>query len=185
MNNDFFSGSYLEARALFIQILTDAGARLESYRNPTSTSGNNELNIDTAYIGPPSAPNVLVLVSGTHGVEGYCGSACQIAATTLRMWKELPQDSAVLLIHALNPYGFAHGRRVNEDNVDINRNCVADFQKASNINRSYDDISDLLNPVQWSSDPPHPGFDQNSGLHKSERYSCVPIRGKCRPVPAT
>ena len=28
------------------------------------------------------------------------------------------------MIHALNPFGFAHLRRANEDNVDLNRNFV-------------------------------------------------------------
>ncbi len=32
--------------------------------------------------------------------------------------KSLP---TIVLIHALNPYGFATGRRVNEENIDINR----------------------------------------------------------------
>ena len=62
----------------------------------------------------------LIVSSGLHGVEGPFGSAVQVAA--------LPHLAAlhesgmrVVLIHALNPYGFAWGRRVDAANVDLNR----------------------------------------------------------------
>lgn len=160
INDNFFSSSYVEARASFIATTTGANAQIERYANPITSGIDGELTIDTAYIGSKSAQNVLVLVSGTHGVEGYCGSACQVAATSLRMWDQLPRNSAVLMIHSLNPYGFAYGRRVNEDNVDLNRNCVTEFQAASGINLEYGELSDLLNPTRWTFEPPHPGFDQ-------------------------
>jgi len=66
---------------------------------------------------------MLVLISGTHGIEGFAGSACQ--AGILHAGIELPPDTGLLLVHAINPYGFAWGRRVNEDNVDLNRNFVS------------------------------------------------------------
>ena len=34
----------------------------------------------------------------------------------------LPDDVAVLMIHLINPWGTAWMRRVNEDNIDLNRN---------------------------------------------------------------
>jgi hypothetical protein len=74
---------------------------------------------------------MLVLISGTHGVEGFAGSACQLAAVRLGLFGELPSDLAVLMIHSINPYGFAFCRRVTESNVDLNRNCVSDFGSAS------------------------------------------------------
>ncbi len=49
----------------------------------------------------------------------------------------VPDDLAVVLIHAINPYGFAWIRRVNEDNVDLNRNCI-DFGAAIPENPGYD-----------------------------------------------
>jgi Protein of unknown function (DUF2817) len=48
--------------------------------------------------------------------EGFAGSAIQ-----LQMLKDLPimpKDAALIVVHALNPYGMAHLRRVNENNVD-------------------------------------------------------------------
>ena len=32
----------------------------------------------------------------------------------------------VVIVHAVNPYGFACGRRFNEDGVDLNRNVLSD-----------------------------------------------------------
>ena len=59
------------------------------------------------------------------GVEGFAGSAIQIQFLKERIGgPELPRSFGVLLIHALNPYGFAHLRRANECNVDLNRNFV-------------------------------------------------------------
>ena len=41
---------------------------------------------------------------------------------------------AVVLYHAVNPYGFSHLRRTNEDNVDVNRN-FRDFRAAERAQR--------------------------------------------------
>ncbi len=55
---------------------------------------------------------------------------------------------AVLMLHALNPYGFSHLRRVNEDNVDLNRNFV-DFAAPLPVNPAYAEIHSLLLPATW------------------------------------
>lgn len=66
-----------------------------------------------------------------EGPEGYAGSASQLAIldflqdnmyyTTEAKVNEQSDLPTVVMVHALNPYGFATGRRVNEDNIDINR----------------------------------------------------------------
>ena len=55
----------------------------------------------------------------------------------------------VLLIHAINPYGFAWSRRVTEDNVDLNRNFV-DHDKAYPKNDGYLALADAILPRQWN-----------------------------------
>jgi hypothetical protein len=67
---------------------------------------------------------VLVTISATHGIEGFCGSGAQTAWYATGAWREIPPDVAQLHLHAVNPHGFAWLRRVNEDNVDLNRNFV-------------------------------------------------------------
>jgi hypothetical protein len=51
-------------------------------------------------------------------------------------------------VHAINPYGFAWIRRVNEDNVDLNRNCI-DFDASVPENPGYDTLADVLVPTSW------------------------------------
>jgi hypothetical protein len=107
------------------------------------------LFLDTARFGAADAPNMLVLIAGTHGVEGHCGSGAEIAWLRNGGPSKLPQDTGALLIHALNPYGFAWSRRVTEDNVDLNRNFV-DHDKAYPKNDGYLAIADAILPKEWN-----------------------------------
>jgi hypothetical protein len=94
---------------------------------------------------PVDARRALLTVSGTHGVEGYAGSACQVA--WLRAPPALPPKTAAVLVHAINPYGFAWDRRVNEDNVDLNRNFVDHADPPQNP--LWWELADVLNPDVW------------------------------------
>jgi hypothetical protein len=51
-------------------------------------------------------------------------------------------------LHAVNPYGFSHIRRVTEDNVDLNGN-FQDFSKPLPENPRYAEIDDMLVPADW------------------------------------
>jgi hypothetical protein len=138
-----FSASYAEAREKFLAAATAAGAALEAYDNPNRGPDGGSLATDTAWLGPDDARRVLVLISGTHGVEGFCGSGIQV--DWLCRSGALPADTAVLLIHAMNPHGFAWLRRVTEEGCDLNRNHV-DHGKPYPENPGYDDIADDLLP---------------------------------------
>jgi hypothetical protein len=114
---------------MFLAACADRKYRVKTHRNDRSrTCDAVELRTDVARIGPDAAARVLVLISGTHGVEGFCGSACRTAAVSLSLFDDLPSQTAVILIHAINPFGFAFLRRVTEANVDLNRNCVDEFE---------------------------------------------------------
>ncbi|MEQ8611293.1 MAG: M14 family metallopeptidase, partial [Parvibaculum sp.] len=56
-----------------------------------------------------------------------------------------------VFIHAINPYGFAWNRRVNEDNVDLNRNFL-DHSKPHPENPGYEELADAINPPDLSPD---------------------------------
>ncbi|NOQ77394.1 MAG: DUF2817 domain-containing protein [Methylococcaceae bacterium] len=73
-------------------------------------------------------------------VDGYCGSAAKI--DFLRHLPEIDSNTTVLIIHALNPYGFAFDWRANEDNIDLNRNFV-DFT-APPSNSDYQELKPFL-----------------------------------------
>ena len=72
------------------------------------------------------APGLVVHVSGTHGIEGFAGSAIQVAY--LRQRGEGNSHPTMVFVHAFNPYGMAKYRRFNENNVDLNRNGLTDEQ---------------------------------------------------------
>jgi hypothetical protein len=145
-----FSESYAEARPKFCSAAAAAGGSIRSWFNPKARGPNGELlYLDTARFGAADAPNMLVLIAGTHGVEGHCGSGAEIAWLRNGGPSMLPKDTGALVIHAINPYGFAWSRRVTEDNVDLNRNFV-DHDKAYPKNDGYLAISDAILPKEWN-----------------------------------
>lgn len=146
-NADAFSHCYSEAREKFLQ----AADRLtiSSFEHPALGPAGEKLVADAAWFGPADASRVLILISGTHGAAGYCGSGAQVDWLRREEFKTLPSDTGALLIHAINPFGFAWTRRVNEDNVDINRNW-GPFSAALPPNPGYDEIANDLVPTEWT-----------------------------------
>lgn len=145
----FFSDNYPEARDKFLQACKDRGLDVDHRLNPNATGAHGEpLFMDIARIGAARAPKVLFLMSGTHGVEGYCGSGAQIGFLEEGYFSDLPDDLSVVLVHAMNPYGFSHDRRVNEDNVDLNRNFL-DFSAPERPQSDYAKIHPYVMPDDW------------------------------------
>lgn len=150
MPRTFFAEDYAQARQAFGEAAHTVGAQISSYVNPKRGIAGEELATDAAWIGPRQARCVLVSISATHGVEGFYGSACQINWLTAMAQGEqpLPPDTAVLMVHALNPYGFSWTRRVNEDNIDINRNHL-NFSNLPLVNLGYEEVHELILPTAW------------------------------------
>lgn len=143
-----FAESYAEAREKFCAAAAAAGATLRSVRNPTKGPQGEALFMDIARLGPDDASRMLVLTSATHGIEGYCGSGAQVSWLRGSGPRALPADTGALLVHAVNPHGFAWTRRVNEDNVDLNRNFV-DHSKPYPANPGYAELADAIKPTLW------------------------------------
>ncbi len=148
---DHFAQSYAEARDKFVSAASARGARQFRYVHPSERGADGEeLSMDFAFVGKPGASGLLLLLSGTHGVEGFCGSGCQVALLHDDEFMLAVERAGVevLMLHALNPYGFSHLRRVNEDNADLNRNFV-DFRAPLPANSAYAEIHPLLLPETW------------------------------------
>ncbi len=146
-----FAQTYAEARDKFVSAARACGARQFRYVHPSDRGADGEeLSMDFAFIGKPGASNLLLLLSATHGVEGFCGSGCQVALLHDDAFLKAVDRSQVevLMLHALNPFGFSHLRRVNEDNADLNRNFV-DFRAPLSVNAAYAEIHPLLLPATW------------------------------------
>jgi hypothetical protein len=157
-----FSGNYAEARSKFLRAAADRGLAVDSRPLDLRGAQGEALAIDVVRDGPADASRLLVVLSGVHGVEGFCGSAIQTGM--LRIGGEAgvrAEDTAILHVHAVNPHGFSHLRRVTQENVDLNRNFV-DFARPLPLNAGYTEIHDLLLPPVW---PPQPEVEE--GL---ERY---------------
>lgn len=157
-----FAQSYAEAREKFLAAAAARGARMFRHVHPSERGANGEqLSIDLAEIGDERAQDVLLLSSATHGVEGFCGSGCQVGLLRDDEFIAAAQRSgvAVLMLHALNPYGFSHLRRANEDNADLNRNFV-DFALPLPGAPAYAEIHDLLLPSAWP-----PPADSEARMH--------------------
>lgn len=100
-----------------------------------------------------AARKILVLVSGTHGVETYAGAAIQFQFLQNNLSKYLQKGISVLLIHGLNPWGFAHGRRVTEQNQDLNRTFPSKDDEQNPLNEGYTKLKPLLQPsAMYTSD---------------------------------
>jgi len=147
----FFSPDYATARDRFTRAARAAGARTEAIALDARGPAREALTIDIAWLGAPDADRVLLHTSGMHGVEAFPGCAVQLAA--LSEFAALAPGCALVLAHALNPYGMARLRRTNENNVDLNRNFLAPGESYRGSPPLYARIDAVLNPAS------PPGFD--------------------------
>ena len=144
----YFSTSYAESRAKFLAAAERAGGTVNSVMHPLKGPKGEDLFMDVACLGPDDAESGIVVVSGTHGIEGFCGAGCQIALMSNAVELEKFRDIRLVLVHGHNPHGFAWLRRVNEDNIDLNRNYV-DFSEEQDGNEFYLEVKDLVLPEQY------------------------------------
>ncbi|DBA04484.1 TPA: hypothetical protein N0F65_010080 [Lagenidium giganteum] len=146
-----FSTSYFTARALFRR--KAAAVNAELFALPIDNEDGLDLTIDVAIVRG-SNKRALIHISGTHGVEGFAGSGIQSAILDqLARNAQAMNDSTptLVLVHALNPFGFAQLRRFNEHNVDLNRNFLTPDEFAARMaidpnTYGYMDVYNGLNP---------------------------------------
>ncbi|HNO24554.1 MAG TPA: M14 family metallopeptidase [Leptospiraceae bacterium] len=120
---DFFLDTYEECRAAFLQIAKQAIKVFPgSYLSHISAGKSGDVDALLIRKKKKPASKLVLISSGVHGVEGFVGSALQrkILSEMIQGSFFLPGD--VLFLHGINPYGFKNCRRVNESNVDLNRN---------------------------------------------------------------
>jgi hypothetical protein len=144
-----FAADYADARARFLAAAARHGLAVETHVHPTARGPADEpLAVDVAVLGD-AASDALLITSGTHGAEGFCGSGCQVALLADDAFVATLRSSgvALVLVHALNPFGFAHLSRTTEDNVDLNRN-FRDFARLHR-NADYAEVHDFMVPASW------------------------------------
>jgi hypothetical protein len=147
-HREWFHKDYAEHRRRFLAASHAAGLEVTSRIHRLPGPQGEELALDMARLGAPDASKVLIVSSATHGIEGFCGSAVQLALLQNIRDLPLPADVAIVLLHALNPFGFAWLHRTDDDNVDLNRNFM-DFTQPLPRNPRYAEIHDAMVPKDW------------------------------------
>lgn len=123
---------------------TELGAELA--RHPLDEGEG--LYIDSFYLAAEGRKeNLIVLTTGVHGIEGYIG-AVMLDVFFGEIWPDLDRENTgVLVVANVNPYGMKHYRRYNENNVDLNRNFIlawSGFDLTSN--KDYPKVDTFLGP---------------------------------------
>lgn len=146
---DSFRTTYDETRAglrALIASLEAQGLTVAQESHPIDEADG--LYIDTFYLPAAEAQtNLIVLTTGVHGMEGYIGSA-MLDVFFAEIYPQLDENTGILVVAHVNPYGMKYYRRYNENNVDLNRNFILDwdtFDRASN--QEYPKVKEFLGPT--------------------------------------
>lgn len=145
-----FSASVPEATEKFVSACDGAGISYVLHENPCAGPEGERLNCVEARVGPKreAAARVIFIISGTHGIEAYAGMAIQTEIVRSIGQHDIPEDTALVFIHNMNPWGAAWNRRENENNVDLFRNLVYRHPPFYE-NPSYEIVEEGINPRHW------------------------------------
>lgn len=139
-----FPPDYFESRDRFLRQTAALHAHVESHEIEARGPGNRALHVDIALIGSRYPRNVIFHLNGVHGVEAFVGAAIQFEL--MRAVPKLGNDSALVLVHCLNPYGMAHLQRTTAGNVDLIRNFIPDGGQWGGTPSGYAALDHLINP---------------------------------------
>jgi hypothetical protein len=150
MDSDLlFPNNYAESRERFRQNFTRVkrrwpGARLERLALPIP---GEDLTLDWIEAPAGQSEKLLIFTLGEHGVEAFVGSGMLALFLDNYLDQLDAENISLLLVHAINAWGMQHGRRVNENNVDLNRSFVADLKELDpTFNPEYRQLATLLVP---------------------------------------
>ncbi|MBW4590853.1 MAG: DUF2817 domain-containing protein [Aetokthonos hydrillicola CCALA 1050] len=149
-----FSPDYACAKSRFHSLANTLGWNTESHSIKQLDANGNDLTIDIAFCGNDHSNRVTIISSGLHGVEGFFGSAVQLAFLDQLLSKTYRKESIqgrLIFIHALNPYGFAWLRRWNEENIDLNRNFLLTGESPEGSPKFYSHLNNFFNPSKHPS----------------------------------
>ena len=147
--SESFYNSYDELRAHIIELCAELKANGKELMSESyAVNESDGLYIDSFYLPSESEKdNLIVLTTGVHGMEGYIGSV-MLDVFFEEIYDTLNhENTGVLVVANVNPYGMKYYRRYNENNVDLNRNFIVDwdsFDLASN--KEYPKVDKFLQP---------------------------------------
>ena len=143
--SDSFYDSYEEIRTRLQELTGELGVEISSY----AVDENDGLYIDSFYLpSTKEKTNLVVLTTGVHGMEGYIG-ATMLDVFFQEVYPTLDTaNTGVLVVANVNPYGMKYFRRYNENNVDLNRNFILDWDNFDlSSNKEYPKVDTFLGPT--------------------------------------
>lgn len=143
--SDSFYTNYDDIRTHLQELTMDLGVEISSH----AIDEADGLYIDSFYL--PSTEmhtNLIVLTTGVHGMEGYIG-ATMLDVFFGEIYPTLDtENTGVLVVANVNPYGMKYFRRYNENNVDLNRNFILDWDSFDlSSNKEYPKVDTFLGPT--------------------------------------
>jgi hypothetical protein len=144
-----FSTTKVEADRAFERAARALGLPLDRHEYPVRGPEGEPLFTTVARLGPTDAPNVVLILSGIHGVEGFAGAGLQSGLLQEPDVVARPEGVALLLVHLVNPWGMAWNRREDHDNTDVFRNLL--YHDAPCVpDPLFDEIDDALDLPHWT-----------------------------------
>jgi predicted deacylase len=139
---------YFDSRVSFRALSDELRWARETHAIAARGPAGEELTIDVAWSTDEGELPTLVLSTGLHGVEGFFGSDVLLNLLKDQRGERRVQIGNVrlVLIHALNPFGFAHVRRFDAENIDPNRNFLLPHELFSGSPPDYAELDSLINP---------------------------------------
>lgn len=147
-HREYYSESFTEADDKFVQACGHAGGRLEYFDHLMHGKDGEPLRAVICHQDPGDAGKVVVTLSGTHGVEGFAGSAMQVGVLMNPDTLALPAGWRAVHVHMINPYGASWVLKENEDNADALKNYAALYDQEID-NPILVEFIDRLNMPAW------------------------------------
>jgi hypothetical protein len=142
-----FPDSYESSRARFLRDVEQVRVKWPCSRLEAHPLINHpDLSIDWLWAEPRKTENLIIVSTAQHGIEGYVGSAMLKIFMDEFAPRINTDNTGLLLIHAINPWGMKHGRKVNENSVDLNRNFIFDSAFDQSINPDFSKLKHFLGP---------------------------------------
>jgi hypothetical protein len=144
---NYLPSSYEESRERFrrsLDLLRSKwpSARLENH----PLNDHPDLTIDWIRAEPTIKENVIIISTGLHGIEGYVGAAMMKIFVEEFAFRLNAENTGLLLVHAINPWGMKHYERYNPNNVDLNRNFIPEGDYDPSLNPLYPELRPILVP---------------------------------------
>jgi len=123
-----------EIRENFLRTLPSNEGEITQWTNPEKGPGQKSLNTQV-WLRRGDPNRLLVSISGVHGAEAFIGSRIQQRILQERQSLQSENSPTLLFIHNFNCFGSAWVRRVNHQNIDLNRNSWIEKPQNPHFNR--------------------------------------------------